>query len=48
MTQAIAHVALLVRDYGEAIAYFTGCLGFTLGEDVDLGDGELSVRTLCT
>jgi catechol 2,3-dioxygenase-like lactoylglutathione lyase family enzyme len=29
----IAHVALLVRDYDEAIAWFTGCLDFTLIED---------------
>ena len=33
MRQAIAHVALLVRDYDEAIAWFTGTLGFTLVED---------------
>ena len=29
----IEHVALVVRDYDEAIAYFTGVLGFTLVED---------------
>ena len=33
MTQSIAHVALVVRDYDEAIAFFTGVLGFTLVED---------------
>ena len=33
MRQALAHVALLVRDYDEAIAWFTGKLGFTLVED---------------
>lgn len=33
MTQTLLHVALLVRDYDEAIAYFTGTLGFTLVED---------------
>jgi len=33
MTQSLAHVALLVRDYDEAIAFFTGVLGFTLVED---------------
>ena len=33
MTRAIAHVALLVRDYDEAIAYFTRTLGFVLVED---------------
>jgi len=31
--QFIAHVALVVRDYDEAIAFFTGTLGFTLVED---------------
>jgi catechol 2,3-dioxygenase-like lactoylglutathione lyase family enzyme len=33
----IAHVALLVRDYDEAIEFFTGKLGFTLREDTALG-----------
>lgn len=31
--RAIVHVALLVRDYDEAIAWFTGKLGFQLLED---------------
>jgi len=31
--QAIVHVALVVRDYDEAIAFFTGTLGFELVED---------------
>ena len=35
MRQSIAHVALVVRDYDEAIAFFTGKLGFTLVEDID-------------
>jgi catechol 2,3-dioxygenase-like lactoylglutathione lyase family enzyme len=30
---AIVHVALVVRDYDEAIAFYTGKLGFTLVED---------------
>ncbi len=30
---AIAHVALVVRDYDEAIAFYAGTLGFTLVED---------------
>jgi len=30
---AIAHVALVVRDYDEAIAFYTEKLGFTLVED---------------
>jgi catechol 2,3-dioxygenase-like lactoylglutathione lyase family enzyme len=34
MKQSIAHVALVVRDYDEAIAFFTGVLGFTLVEDI--------------
>ena len=29
----LAHVALLVHDYDEAIAFFTGALGFELVED---------------
>jgi catechol 2,3-dioxygenase-like lactoylglutathione lyase family enzyme len=33
MIQSIAHVALVVRDYDEAIAWFTGTLGFTLLAD---------------
>lgn len=33
MRQSIAHVALIVRDYDEAIAFYTGKLGFTLVED---------------
>ena len=33
MKHSIAHVALVVRDYDEAIAFYTGKLGFTLVED---------------
>jgi catechol 2,3-dioxygenase-like lactoylglutathione lyase family enzyme len=33
MAQSLAHIALIVRDYDEAIAFFTGKLGFTLVED---------------
>ena len=33
MTQLLAHIALVVRDYDEAIAWFTGKLGFTLVAD---------------
>ena len=33
MQQAIAHVALVVRDYDEAIALYVGLLGFRLLED---------------
>ena len=33
MKQAIAHIALVVRDYDEAIEFYTEKLGFTLLED---------------
>ena len=33
MQQSIAHVALVVRDYDEAIAFYVGTLGFELVED---------------
>ena len=33
MSQNLAHVSLLVRDYDEAIHFFTECLGFHLIED---------------
>ena len=29
----IAHIALIVRDYDEALAFYVGALGFTLVED---------------
>jgi catechol 2,3-dioxygenase-like lactoylglutathione lyase family enzyme len=38
--QQITAVALVVRDYDEAIAYFTGCLRFTVVEDTPLGGGK--------
>jgi catechol 2,3-dioxygenase-like lactoylglutathione lyase family enzyme len=34
MRQALAHVALVVRDYDEAIAWYRDVLGFTLVEDL--------------
>lgn len=37
-------LSYLVRDYDEAIAYFTGVLGFSLLEDQDLGAGKRWVR----
>lgn len=40
MRQYLGSVALLVRDYDEAKAWYTGVLGFTLIEDSDLGDGK--------
>ena len=36
----IGSIALLVREYDEAIAFFTGALDFTLVEDTDLGGGK--------
>lgn len=33
MSRAIVHVALVVRDYDEAIAFYVDKLGFTLVED---------------
>lgn len=33
MKQSIATVALVVRDYDEALAFYVGTLGFTLIED---------------
>jgi len=36
--QVLGHVALIVRDYDEAIAFFTRTLGFHLVEDTVLGE----------
>ncbi len=40
MTQQIGAVALLVRDYDEAVAYYTRVLGFDLIEDTSLTDDK--------
>ena len=40
----ITQVALVVRDYDEAIRFFTQALGFTLVEDTPRGDGKRWVR----
>jgi catechol 2,3-dioxygenase-like lactoylglutathione lyase family enzyme len=40
MSQSLARVALVVRDYDEAVAYFTDSLGFDLVEDTPLGNGK--------
>ncbi|MEU6882355.1 VOC family protein [Streptomyces sp. NPDC046712] len=37
---SIALVTLVVRDYDEAIAFYTDALGFDLAEDTDRGDGS--------
>lgn len=40
MPSHLGAVSLLVRDYDEAIAYYTGMLGFTLIEDSPRGGGK--------
>jgi len=40
MPQTIGYIALVVQDYDEAIAFYTGTLGFDLIEDTDLGQGK--------
>jgi lactoylglutathione lyase len=44
MTQSLALISFLVRDYDEAIAFFTKALRFELVEDTPLGDGKRWVR----
>ncbi len=44
MIHAIACIALLVRDYDEAIAWYRDALGFALLQDDDLGGGKRWVR----
>ena len=46
MSQSIAAVALLVRDYDEAIRYFTHALPFELVEDTPLAPGKRWVTVL--
>ena len=38
MKQNIAHIALVVKDYDEAIQFYTQKLGFTLIEDTKLSE----------
>jgi catechol 2,3-dioxygenase-like lactoylglutathione lyase family enzyme len=40
MPRSLAAVALVVRDYDEALAFFTGALGFEVVEDTPRGDGK--------
>ena len=40
VSQSIALVAFLVRDYDEAIAFFTQKLGFSLVQDTDMAAGK--------
>jgi catechol 2,3-dioxygenase-like lactoylglutathione lyase family enzyme len=44
MAQTLGYIALVVRDYDEAIAFFTTKLEFQLIEDTDLGNGKRWVR----
>lgn len=38
MKQSLAQVALVVKDYNEAIRFYTGTLGFSLIEDTQLSE----------
>ena len=40
MPQHLALIALVVRDYDEAIAWYRDVLGFELVEDTDMGSGK--------
>ena len=40
MTQRIGYIAFIVRDYDEAIAWFTSALQFTVIEDTRLSDSK--------
>ena len=40
MQQSIGALSLVVRDYDEAIRFYTQALGFELIEDSDRGDGK--------
>jgi catechol 2,3-dioxygenase-like lactoylglutathione lyase family enzyme len=40
MPQHLGHVALVVRDYDDALAFYTQKVGFQLIEDTNLGDGK--------
>jgi catechol 2,3-dioxygenase-like lactoylglutathione lyase family enzyme len=40
MAQTLGHVALMVRDYDEAIAFFTKKLDFHLVADTVVGEGK--------
>lgn len=40
MVQSLVHVALMVRDYDEAIEFFTKALGFNLLEDTPQESGK--------
>jgi len=40
MTQTLDHVALVVREYDEALAFFTGTLNFRVVEDTRLSEDK--------
>jgi catechol 2,3-dioxygenase-like lactoylglutathione lyase family enzyme len=40
LPQHLALIALMVRDYDEAIAWYRDVLGFELVEDTDMGGGK--------
>ena len=40
MSRRIASIALVVREYDEAIAFFTDALRFVVLEDTPMGDGK--------
>jgi catechol 2,3-dioxygenase-like lactoylglutathione lyase family enzyme len=40
MPQTLGHVTFLVRNYDEAVAFFTKALGFQVIEDTPQGDGK--------
>jgi len=44
MQQNLVHIAIVVRDYDEAIDYYTRVLGFDLIEDEPRGPGKRWVR----
>ena len=44
MPSSLAAISLVVRDYDEAIAFFTDALRFRLVEDTPLGNGKRWVR----
>ena len=44
MSARISQLALVVRDYDEAIRFYTGALGFALLEDTDVGNGKRWLR----
>src|SRR5215468_7068394 len=44
MPQRITQLALVVREYDEAIQFYTQALGFELLEDTDLGNDKRWVR----